>query len=491
LDIASDLVQDQEVSEKVRHRWAHVTVDEYQDTDPSQQRLLDAIVGDGQDICVVGDPRQAIYSFKGADQSYLTGFARRYPHAKVFNLTRNYRSVPPVLDLANRLARGRDAKLLVATRSGGPQPKVTALDTEHGEASWVAGAAQRAIAAGTPASEIAVLYRFNATQARFEAAFAQAGIATVVAEDSTFFDRDEVRAVLVHFRRAAHAEPGANGLEVLVSVLARAGFDRDRPPSGLGAARARWESQQALLELVEASSGARSADARTLLAEINDLAARTHGPRTKGVTLATLHKAKGLEWDVVFLVGMTDGVIPSSYADNSQDLAEEERLLHVGVTRARHELHLTWAASNARGWTNRPSPFLDQVAVPPARHEQRQARAQAVGRKASAVGATVFSGAECPHCTAPLKGIAARRLGVCAHCVMSIPGKTGQRARALASVVNAAARNSGLATDQLVGPNAMLRLLDQCPGTADGVSATSGVRLCGQWAEAAAEVLKH
>jgi DNA helicase-2/ATP-dependent DNA helicase PcrA len=257
LEIASRLIEGEElVAGAVRARWAHVTVDEYQDTDPAQQRLLDAILGDGRDVCVVGDPRQAIYSFKGADPVYLTGFTRRYPDARVFNLTRNYRSSPQILDWANRVAVGGRTKPLVATRDAGARPKVTQLDDEQAEAAWVAGAARRAIASGVPPSEIAVLYRFNSTQARFEAAFARADIAVVVAEDTTFFDREEVRAVLVPYGREARAQPERNGLELLSSLLARAGFDRDKPPSGLGAARARWESQQALVELVEALPGA-------------------------------------------------------------------------------------------------------------------------------------------------------------------------------------------------------------------------------------------
>jgi DNA helicase-2/ATP-dependent DNA helicase PcrA len=501
LEMAAGLVEsDAEVATAVRDRWAHVTVDEYQDTDAAQQRLLEAVMGDGRDICVVGDPRQAIYSWKGADSRFLTGFARRYPGAAVFDLSRNFRSTPQVLALANRLAPERRTKALVATRPPGRPPKITRADNEQGESAWVAAAARRAMAAGTPASEIAVLYRFNATQARFEAAFARAGVATVIAEDLTFFDREEVRAVLVPFGRAARAQPETNGLELLVSIAARSGFNRDRPPEGLGAARARWESQQALLELLEAAPGAVEADARTLLAEVNSLAVRTHGPRTAGVTLATLHRSKGLEWDVVFLVGMTDGAMPSVYATSPEELAEEERLLHVGVTRARSELHLTWASASPRGWENKPSPFLDFVTGvrPPAAKEParagRSGRAERAGRSARRSGhddATASASAvvDCPHCAGPLRGIAARRLGVCSHCVMSVPGETGERARALAAVIEDAAQALGRTKEQLVGPSAVMRLLDQRPATAEDVIATTGVGLRGAWAQAAAAVL--
>ncbi len=221
-----------------------------------------------------------------------------------------------------------------------------------------------------------------------------------------------------------------------------------------------------------------------LLAEVNSLAVRTHGPRTSGVTLATLHKSKGLEWDIVFVAGMTDGAMPSTYAESEAELAEEERLLHVGVTRARSELHLTWATSNARGWTNHPSPFLELLAAP-----TQQRRGQRAERQPSDAKVVSVPAAQCPHCAGPLKGIAARRLGVCAHCVLSVPGQTGEMARALAGVINGAASESGLPSDALVTDAGMLRLLDQKPASGDGVAVTPGVGLRGRWAQAVADVL--
>lgn len=464
----------------VRQRWAHITVDEYQDTDPAQQRFLDAIVGDGNDVCVVGDPRQAIYSWKGADVTYLHTFAQSHPGTTTIELTRNYRSSPEVLRWANRLASRGKTRPLTSTRDTGPSPTITELPDDNAEAGWVVSAIQRALSAGTAVSEIAVLYRFNAAQARFEAACTRAQIPTVVADDTTFFEREEIQSVLKRFGQMARLDPQRPGLDLLCALLAEGGFDRDKPPEGQGAARTRWESLQALLDLVDSSPTLKSADSASLLAEFNQLASRTHGPRVAGVTLATLHRAKGLEWDVVFVVGVHDGSIPAGQAKTPEARAEEERLLHVGVTRARRELHLTWAAANPRGWDNRPSPYFDLLAPEPAPRKKEGRRSP---EPRSPVAAARISGQECPHCSDPLKGVAARHLGVCGNCVLSVPGPTGQRARALDAVLCDAERRLGIPKERLVSPAAFLRLLDQRPQTEEGIAAIAGVGHAGEWAE--------
>jgi DNA helicase-2/ATP-dependent DNA helicase PcrA len=487
LEIAAWLLtNDVDVAQAVRHRWAHVTVDEYQDTDPAQQRLLDAIVGGGQELCVVGDPRQSIYSWKGADPTYLTRFTKRYPPARVFDLTRNYRSSPQILAWANSLARERGTKPLTATRPAGPVPQAHRLDTEADEAGWIAGTIRKAMAAGTPPSEIAVLYRFNSAQARFEAALTQADIAIVVADDVPFFERDEISSVLVAFDQAAQAQPQRKGLELLTETLARSGFNPQSPPPGLGAARTRWESQQALLYLVGGLPDADQRDAKGTLAEIKALGRRTADRPTGGVTLATLHRAKGLEWTVVFVAGVTDGAIPSTYATTPSERAEEERLLHVGVTRARNELHLTWAAVNARGWANRPSPFLDQL--PTGRPTLRGP----ADRPRTRSKANVFppDSGSCAHCAAPLKGLAPRRLGICADCVRSAPGDLGRRAREVLDLAAAAAQETGDDPEKLITRSGLLRLLDKRPDSASHVSATIGVQVTSEWAAKIAEALK-
>jgi DNA helicase-2/ATP-dependent DNA helicase PcrA len=515
LEIAADLLTgDADVAARVRRRWSYVTVDEYQDTDPAQQRLLDAILGGAKEVCVVGDPRQAIYSWKGADPSYLRGFTRRYPTSQLFALTRNYRSTPQILEWANRIAVDQRGRRLVATRPSGPAPRITPCEDESSEAAWVVTRAIQAMAAGTPPAEIAILYRFNATQARFEAALAQADIAAVVAGDTTFFDRPEVTAALASFDQSARSRPDQPGVALFQSTMQRAGFDRDAPPAGQGAARARWESQQALLDLVESLPGA--GDASSVWQQLERLAARTHGPRAAGVTLASLHRAKGLEWDVVFIVGAHDGAIPASYATTTEAKDEEERLFHVGVTRARRELFVTWSATSARGWVNRPSPYLDLLpsrrptpTSSPRKRASGTSTAERGGRdrtgrdgggrdsggrngagrgRVSLPGGAASS-ADCPHCTEPLRGVSARRLGVCAHCVTRAPGPVGDRARAVVELVDQAARMLGRPADGLVSPAGLLHLLDRRPASVDEIGATAGVELPVDWAQKLADVL--
>lgn len=197
---------------------------------------------------------------------------------------------------------------------------------------------------------------------------------------------------------------------------------------------------------------------------------------------------RGSPISLVIVVGATDGAIPSVYATRDDALAGEERQLHVGVTRARQEFHITWAATNSRGWENRPSPYFDLLH--PTRNLARGHRTITWGSSERQLpGAVARDSTSCPHCAAALKGLHARRLGICANCITASPGKIGARARALADVVNEAAKATGQAADYLAGPTAIMRLLDQTPATAEAVSATTGVRLTGPWAQAAAEAL--
>jgi ATP-dependent DNA helicase UvrD/PcrA len=346
---------------EVASRYRYFVVDEFQDVNPLQRLLLDAWLDSRDDICVVGDPRQTIYSFTGATPAYLTGFTASYPHATVIRLVRNYRSTPQVVAVANRLSGavpGRQqtrllthAELpgdpLLAQRDPGPEPGFTGYPDDGAEAVAVARRAARLIAAGTPAGEMAVLVRVNVQTERFERAFADAGVPCQVRGTERFFERAEVRQAMGMLRAAAG--PGAStGSAVPAAtevrhVLAGLGLTRE-PPPGRGSARERWESLAALAQLAgdfcAATPGAGLAD---VAAELGRRAAIEHVPVLSGVTVASLHAAKGLEWDVVFLPGLTEGNVPIVHAQGQEAIAEERRLLYVGLTRARQRLYLSWA----------------------------------------------------------------------------------------------------------------------------------------------------
>jgi len=390
---------------EVRDRYRYFVVDEFQDVNPLQKLLLDVWAGDRDDVCVVGDPRQTIYSFTGATAGYLTGFAAEYPHATVVKLVRNYRSTPEVVDCANRLAHGRAGRgggggwagagrgeggpPLVAQRASGPPPEFTEYDDEAAEAAAVAARARQWMDAGVPPRDMAVLVRINAQTERFERAFADAGVPCQVRGAERFFDRAEVRQATGLLRAAAKSartpdEPGESGSgtldEYVVAevrhILGGIGLTI-QPPAGRGAARDRWESLAALAQLAEdhcaASPGASLAD---VVAELARRAAADRAPQVEGVTVASLHAAKGLEWDVVFLPGLTEGNLPIVHADSDEAVAEERRLLYVGVTRARQQVLLSWPMARLPGGrrNRRPSRFLDGLR--PGRREARAARAK-------------------------------------------------------------------------------------------------------------------
>jgi len=372
LHTAAAIEDDAAVAEEFRDRYRCFVVDEYQDVTPLQQRVLSAWLGDRDDLTVVGDANQTIYSFTGASPRYLLDFSRRFPDATVVRLERDYRSTPQVVSLANRViaaARGRVAgsKLhLVGQRDPGPVPTFREYPDEVAEAAAVAASISQLVESGTPPAEIAVLYRINAQSEVYEEALTEAGIPYQVRGGEGFFSRQEIRQALLVLQRAANRGTDGDGTlpEVVRGLLEPLGLTA-QPPTGTRA-KERWEALVALAELVDEEVAHRPAlDLPGLLAELRTRADARHPPVVQGVTLASLHAAKGLEWDAVFLVGVTDGTLPITHAlahgAESEAVEEERRLLYVGITRARMHLALSWALSRNPGGrqSRKPSRFLN------------------------------------------------------------------------------------------------------------------------------------
>ncbi|MET8118742.1 ATP-dependent DNA helicase UvrD2 [Micromonospora sp. NPDC005189] len=433
-----------DVGEQVRGQYRHFVVDEYQDVNPLQQRLLDAWLGGRNDLTVVGDASQTIYSFTGATSAYLVDFPRRHRGATVVRLVRDYRSTPQVVGLANAVisqARGTEARLrleLSGQRPPGPEPDLRIFTDEPAEANAVAARCRSLIDAGTPAKEIAVLFRINAQSEAYEKALTEAAVPYVVQGAERFFERTEVRQAMVALRAATRSIPGETPLPAaVVEALTAVGWAPGAPPAG-GAARERWEALSALVQLSEeyaatpevvpigeAASVERPVTLSDFTEELARRAAQQHVPTVDGVTLASLHSAKGLEWDAVFLVGLAEGTLPTMYAKTVEQVEEERRLLYVGITRAREWLWLSYAAARSPGGrARRPSRFLPQLngsggteraaaGTGPARSPERR-RTQIMSCRIC--GATLLAGPD-------------RKLGRCPTCPSDIDDELHERLR--------------------------------------------------------------
>ncbi|MDF2920197.1 MAG: superfamily and helicase, partial [Microbacterium sp.] len=310
------------VAAAVHEQYRHFTVDEFQDVSPLQNRLLELWLGDRRDLCVVGDASQTIYSFTGADARYLLEFDRTYDDARVVRLERNYRSTGAVLAVANDLMRGRAGALeLVAAHDGdAPVPAVRAYDDDEAEAAGIAAEVAGIIAAGADPDSIAILYRSHAQSAVVLNALASRGIAATVLGGRKFFDMPEVRQALMALRAASVAPVETGFLATVRDVLRGVGLTDDPPQAG-GALRDGWEARAALLRLAE--EAAPGTDLRSFTDDLQARARDQHEPATRTVTLSTLHAAKGLEWDHVFLIGVSEGLLPISYATTFEAVDEE------------------------------------------------------------------------------------------------------------------------------------------------------------------------
>ena len=342
--------------EAVRARFHAFTVDEYQDVNPLQAGLLERWLGDRDDLCVVGDDYQTIYAFTGASPDHLLGFTERFPNATVVRLEENYRSTPEILDLANRLAPhlGGFRKTLRATRGSGPPPVARATRDEEGEVAAVVAAVRRLHDEEDVAlEEIAVLYRVNARSEAFEEAFAAAGIAYQV-RDGAFLRRPGPRSVIQRLRRPGAGRTLSEEVEAITTEL---GFDPDATPDADEEVTRQSDlaRMRSLAAEFERANPDRGADA--FLAELDHRFSTEEIGR--GVNLLTYHRAKGLEFDAVFLPRLVDGELPFRSGRAKADPKEERRLLYVGITRARRYLFLTWAPDRR----TRPSPFLEELGL--------------------------------------------------------------------------------------------------------------------------------
>lgn len=407
---AAILAEDERVAAQVRRQYKWFVVDEYQDVNPLQATLLNLWLGGRNDLCVVGDPLQTIYSFAGASPEILGSFSRTYPAGERHELVRNYRSTPQIVAAANAVF-GRNTKVkgvqLQSQQEPGDPVTYVGYSDEVAEANAVANEIALLHRRGVPYKEMAILFRINAQSETFEEALGQHAIPYVLRGVERFFERAEVRQGITLLRGAARSGQEAGELLGEVkAVLASIGY-ADEAPSGTGAVRDRWESLHALVSMAaDLAEADEAAGLDALVADLDRRAANAHAPAADGVTLATLHSAKGLEWDAVFCIGMHEGMMPSIHAQSDVEVEEERRLFYVGLTRARRDLMISWAASRNPGGraSRKATRFLDSLL--PANHEARQTARSPRERKV----------ARCRVCNNMLAPGADRKRGRCEDC---------------------------------------------------------------------------
>ena len=421
---AAILADDERIAAQVRQQYRWFVVDEFQDVNPLQSTLLDLWLGGRDDICVVGDPNQTIYSFAGASPAILRTFGRRFPEAQRIELVRNYRSTPQIVHAANAVfapqnkgGGDRAGVTLQAQRLAGDPVDYTGHADEESGAAAVADEIVALHARAMPYREMAVLFRIRAQSEAFEEALGARGVPFSLRGVEGFFQRPEVRQAVTLLRAASVAGDGAGLTADVRAVLVGMGHT-DEAPTAQGAVRDRWESLHALTTMaVDLAAENPSATLADLVADLDRRASSAHAPTAEGVTLATMHAAKGLEWDAVFCVGLHEGMLPIVHAQTPEAIEEERRLFYVGLTRARTHLYLSWAVSRSKGSNVRRNPtrFLDPLL--PQTHASR-----ATGRSDRKVR-------RCSVCGTVLATAADRKRGRCADCPVTYDESLYERLR--------------------------------------------------------------
>ncbi|MFM7145293.1 MAG: ATP-dependent DNA helicase UvrD2 [Actinomycetales bacterium] len=469
-----------DITQEVRTAYRWFTVDEFQDVSPLQDELLRLWLGDRDDLCAVGDANQTIYSFTGATSAFLFGFPNRFPDATVVRLTRCYRCTPQIVLAANALAtdlpKGVEQGVLaplVSMQQDGPPPQIHDLPDEVAEAEWVAQRIAGLVEGGLAPNRIAVLYRMNAQSVNLEAALADLGIPFSLRGAERFFERPEVRQALTLIRGSAVGETApANLVDAVRGVLSTMGWS-EQAPTGSGAVRERWESLAALVALAQERG---TASLRAFVDELDRRAAVQDAPAAMGVTLCSLHAAKGLEWEAVFIIGMSEGLLPIATATTAEELAEERRLTYVGITRAARQLTLTWARSRQPGGSahRRPSRFLSALTSQP--RDLRQGGADSAVLRAGSGQARIERKqrrpAPCRVCGASLVTAAERTLGRCRTC----PGRDDPELRERLREWRLAEANERQVPAYIVFTDVTLdAIVDRHPQTLDALQEIPGI----------------
>ena len=338
------LEEERTVRERVQDQYRYFTVDEYQDISPIQQRLINAWLGSRKDICVVGDPAQTIYSFAGATPVFLNTFTQRFPEAEVIRLSTGYRSTPEITFAANALLRNSSmGQELTASNDHGLHPSVDGYKDESGEIAGILKQITELLAQGTAPQEIAILARTNSQLKGVERAMNSKGLPYQVRSTERFFERQDVRDFLKQVRQASVLPTeGATWIDELRTIA---------QPYLTGES---IDGIAALLHLgreLDSDDGFTPKTLRGFLREVEDRVTQNNPPTMPVVTLATLHAAKGLEWERVFLMGASEGILPletGSTGTSDAVVAEERRLFYVGMTRAKVDLHISYRGLPSR-----------------------------------------------------------------------------------------------------------------------------------------------
>ena len=463
------------VAEQVRQWCRWITVDEFQDVSPLQHQVLDGWLGTRDELCVVGDPSQTIYTFAGATSEYLLGFRRRWPQATVLQLTRSYRCAPQIISLANGVlaqADSRERLTLVSQRAVTGVVSTQVYSDEQDEAAGVAAAVKARLKTTGP-DEIAILVRTNSATARFERELQALGIPYTVRGTARFMQRPEVKRAVSLLRVAAKQPSELGTPDRVAAALEPVGYT-PTPPLGQ-AQREEWESLAALVSLAGSHESLES-----LIADLDERLENDDAPVAQAVTLASLHSAKGLEWDVVLMPGLHEGGLPLRYQGELVDVEEERRLFYVGVTRARDVLQLSYAATGSRKDKRQPSRFLPDDA--------RRVKATARAARSKSVPG-------CRVCGKRLSSGMERAVGTCRTCPSDIPMETVERLRAWRkTVVTKRSEEAGKSIPAfLVATDAVLiGIASDRPSTVRALARVKGIhkRLVSEHGEEILEILR-